>query len=102
MIEPMKAGRLLTLTVVLLAGCGTTPATSDVARPGVTDAAPTPTPSASPPPEAGPQCLEPGVELTVGEVDAAMGLRAVGITLRNCGTGTYTVNGYPVVDVLDA
>ncbi|UWP86281.1 DUF4232 domain-containing protein [Dactylosporangium fulvum] len=99
----MKA-RWLTVTALLLAGCGTTPATPEAARPDVTYAtsAPTPTPSPSTPLVAGPRCLAPGVELSVGEVDAAMGLRAVGITVRNCGTGTYGVNGYPVVDVLDA
>lgn len=31
-----------------------------------------------------------------------MGLRAVGVTLRNCGQNTYTVNGYPAIQILDA
>jgi hypothetical protein len=35
-------------------------------------------------------------------VDAAMGLRALGILLINCGTRDYTAGGYPVVRVLDA
>ena len=47
-------------------------------------------------------CPAPGIRLTAGEVDGAMGLRALGILLTNCGTGDYTANGYPVVRVLDA
>lgn len=95
------------VAVAVLAGCGTTPAHPDdaAARPDVSvpEAVPTPapaTPSAAV--DASPQCLAPGVALSVGEVDAAMGLRAVGITLRNCGAAAYTVQGYPAVDVLDA
>ncbi|MFI6031960.1 DUF4232 domain-containing protein [Amycolatopsis magusensis] len=47
-------------------------------------------------------CPAPGVAITAGEVEAAMGLRALGILLTNCGTGDYTAHGYPVVRVLDA
>ncbi|MEV0135563.1 DUF4232 domain-containing protein [Dactylosporangium sp. NPDC050688] len=93
--------------LAVLAGCGTIPAHPDgaAARPDVSvpEVVPTPlpaTPSALV--DTAPQCLAPGVALSVGEVDAALGLRAVGITLRNCGTATYTVQGYPAVDVLDA
>ncbi|MDG6101449.1 DUF4232 domain-containing protein [Dactylosporangium aurantiacum] len=111
----MQARRLLpTLASALaaaavLTGCGTTPAHPDqtVARPDVSapDMVPATTPPPTTPPTSAapsPQCLAPGVTLSVGEVDAAMGLRAVGITLRNCGAATYTVQGYPDVDVLDA
>ncbi|GAA3391780.1 DUF4232 domain-containing protein [Cryptosporangium minutisporangium] len=95
--------RVLLLTLLLLAACGTGSAPPDVLRPAADDAAPR---AASPSPSAtgslGPTCLEPGVEVTVGEVSAAMGLRAVGLTLRNCGTDPYTVQGYPVIEVLDA
>jgi hypothetical protein len=38
----------------------------------------------------------------VGLVDAALGHRAVVLTLRNCGSGTLTINGYPEIAVLDA
>lgn len=41
------------------------------------------------------------MEITVGQVDTASGLRAVGVVLTNCGQADYTVNGYPVVRVLD-
>jgi hypothetical protein len=37
----------------------------------------------------------------MGEVDAAMGLRAAGIELVNCGAVPVTMNGYPDVRVLD-
>jgi hypothetical protein len=47
-------------------------------------------------------CPAPGIAITVGETDGAMGLRALGIVLTDCGTRDYTVNGYPVVRVLDA
>lgn len=47
-------------------------------------------------------CPKSGVMITAGEVDSAMGLRALGIRLTNCGTHDYTANGYPVVRVLDA
>ncbi|WP_153032453.1 DUF4232 domain-containing protein [Amycolatopsis sp. YIM 10] len=60
---------------------------------------PAPSPSAT---SAEPGCPEPGVRITAGEVDGAMGLRALGIVLTNCGTRDYTANGFPVVRVLDA
>jgi hypothetical protein len=62
---------------------------------------PPPTPAPSPTSTAA-ACPEPGVAITVGEVEAAMGLRALGIRLTNCGNRDYTANGYPVVRVLDA
>lgn len=37
-----------------------------------------------------------------GNVESAMGLRALGIQLVNCGTRPYSVQGPPVVRVLDA
>jgi hypothetical protein len=46
-------------------------------------------------------CPESGVAITVGEVEGAMGLRALGIQLTNCGTRDHTTNGYPAVRVLD-
>jgi hypothetical protein len=47
-------------------------------------------------------CPEAGIRITAGEVDTAMGLRALGIILVNCGTRDYTASGYPAVRVLDA
>ncbi|WP_203840879.1 DUF4232 domain-containing protein [Winogradskya humida] len=92
------------VTAVLLAGCDVSP---EDGRPLVlgSPAPAVPVPAAvSPSPAAvgDTGCLEPGVELSLSEVDGAMGLRAVGIQLRNCGTKPYVAYGYPLVDVLDA
>ena len=74
---------------VLLAACSSAPVP------------PTPPPStpSTPPPAS---CPDSGVAITGGDVSAAMGLRALGIYLTNCGTSDYAVHGYPVVRVLDA
>jgi hypothetical protein len=40
--------------------------------------------------------------LTVGQVEAALGHRAVVLKLTNCRTAPITVNGYPDVAVLNA
>ncbi|MFF3752281.1 DUF4232 domain-containing protein [Streptomyces sp. NPDC002018] len=47
-------------------------------------------------------CPPSGVSVRPGPVDAAMGHRAVVITLENCGERPLRVNGYPEVGVLDA
>ncbi|MFD9130910.1 DUF4232 domain-containing protein [Streptomyces bottropensis] len=56
------------------------------------DPEPTGTPAACPP---------SGVRMTPGPVEAATGLRAMGVTLTNCGTEPYTLQGYPAIQVLD-
>jgi hypothetical protein len=40
--------------------------------------------------------------VTARQVDAAMGLRALTLTLTNCGDAALTVRGYPDLEVLDA
>ena len=62
-----------------------------------------PVPSTSPPGSGGAPgvCPPSGVLVRTGEVDAAMGLRAMGIELVNCGTAPFSVNGYPEVRLLD-
>ncbi|MCX4822251.1 DUF4232 domain-containing protein [Streptomyces sp. NBC_01142] len=57
-----------------------------------------PSPTASPVPAA---CPASGVVVTNDVVNAAMGHRAVTITLTNCGKRPYQVNGYPQVGALD-
>ncbi|MCC9705586.1 DUF4232 domain-containing protein [Streptomyces sp. MNU76] len=47
-------------------------------------------------------CPSSGVRMLPGLVEAAMGLRAMGVTLTNCGERTYTVKGYPSIQLLDA
>ncbi|WP_189453633.1 DUF4232 domain-containing protein [Streptomyces abikoensis] len=46
-------------------------------------------------------CPPAGVRVTADEGDAAMGLRVVGLHLENCGTRPYTVEGYPLLGLLD-
>ncbi|OIJ85825.1 DUF4232 domain-containing protein [Streptomyces colonosanans] len=57
-------------------------------------------PTAEAPTEAGP-CPPSGVRVYVDDGDAAMGLRAVGLHLTNCGTDAYRLNGYPQLQLLD-
>ncbi|MFD4656211.1 DUF4232 domain-containing protein [Kitasatospora sp. NPDC058444] len=52
-------------------------------------------------PNAGGPCPPTGLRLYADEGDAAMGLRVVGLHLRNCGTATVTLDGYPQVQPLD-
>ncbi|MFG2919239.1 DUF4232 domain-containing protein [Kitasatospora sp. NPDC048298] len=52
-------------------------------------------------PNAGGPCPASGLRLYADEGDAAMGLRVVGLHLRNCGTATVTLDGYPQVQPLD-
>ncbi len=49
-----------------------------------------------------PDCPRSGVLVRAGGINAAMGLRAMGLELLNCGSRTYAVRGYPEVRVLDA
>jgi hypothetical protein len=58
-------------------------------------------PSSPAAPTTPPTCPPEGVLLQAGVADAAMGLRALGITLLNCGDRDYRVDGYPVVAALD-
>lgn len=99
----MRSRRWAGLVAVLLVvgGCGTESAVG-----GIPERTPTPkltsarhaTPTPTPPPST---CPASGVSLTVGDVDAALGHRAVVITLTNCRSKVMTVNGYPDVTVLD-
>ncbi|WP_344828033.1 DUF4232 domain-containing protein [Actinocorallia longicatena] len=53
-------------------------------------------------PTAAPACPPEGVVVSADEGDAAMGLRVIGVRLRNCGTEPYRVNGYPGLRLRDA
>ncbi|MBL3669310.1 DUF4232 domain-containing protein [Streptomyces sp. M2CJ-2] len=46
-------------------------------------------------------CPASGIRISVDEGNAAMGLRVVGLHLDNCGTHAYTVEGYPLLELLD-
>ncbi|MFF9317846.1 DUF4232 domain-containing protein [Streptomyces sp. NPDC014735] len=58
---------------------------------------PAPTPTAS----GRTHCPSSGVVVGMGEIEAALGHRAVGLTLTNCGGKPYRVHGYPSVRALD-
>ncbi|MFI9383390.1 DUF4232 domain-containing protein [Kutzneria sp. NPDC052558] len=82
----MKLQRLLLLgTGVLLVGCSAPP-------PAPQPTATTSTTTAKP---------AHGPVLSLGEGDAASGLRVVPIRLANCGDTPLTVTGYPALRVLD-
>ena len=49
----------------------------------------------------GPICPEEGIRVTAGPVNPALGLRAMDLTLENCGTRAYRVEGYPEIRLLD-
>jgi hypothetical protein len=66
------------------------------ALPGVTTPAPAPSPS---PTRA--SCPESGLSVQLGEQEAAMGLRVLGIVVVNCGTVPRTVRGHPAIRLLD-
>jgi hypothetical protein len=88
-------------------------APADNGRSDARGSGPTPTVPVSPtempvetgPPEvpdvASPSCPASGVRIESGVVDAAMGLRAMGVTLTNCGKDAYRLKGYPKLRVLD-
>ncbi|MET9517309.1 DUF4232 domain-containing protein [Streptomyces sp. NPDC002994] len=60
--------------------------------------APAPPASGSPAEAQGPAgCSSGQPEVSMGEVQAALGHRAVGLTLTNCGKDPYQVFGYPSV-----
>lgn len=64
---------------------------------------PAPAATARPdPPTGGRPCPPSGVLVGTTETDGAMGLRAMSITLFNCGDKPYQMNGYPFLRVLDA
>lgn len=66
---------------------------------------PTGVPVQSGPPEArevpSASCPASGVRIVAGMVNPAMGLRAMSVTVTNCGKDTYRLNGYPKLRVLD-
>ncbi|MFE3182413.1 DUF4232 domain-containing protein [Streptomyces violascens] len=57
-------------------------------------------PAAEAPPASG-ECPASGLRLTTDDGDAAMGLRVVGLHLENCGKRDYSLDGYPLLELLD-
>jgi hypothetical protein len=92
----------LASVVGLLAGCGGDDGIEVTG--GVGDAPPSSVPApttGAPAPPTTSGCPAPGVRVTTGFTDAAMGLRVMGLVLTNCGAQPYTVSGYPAVTLLD-
>ncbi|MFE1952291.1 DUF4232 domain-containing protein [Streptomyces sp. NPDC059524] len=83
----MTTRRLASLAAaaLLLAGC------DSAARPDTIEVAPSTRP-----------CPDSGIRLTTGRTEAAAGLRALSVTLTNCGRATVELNGYPRLTLLDA
>lgn len=61
----------------------------------------TPQPLTPPPPPDTPPPAPASLTVTLGEVDAAMGLRSLDIQLTNSTTQPATVTGYPDIRILD-
>ncbi|MFD7166875.1 DUF4232 domain-containing protein [Streptomyces violascens] len=57
-------------------------------------------PAAEAPPASG-ECPASGIRLTTDDGDAAMGLRVVGLHLQDCGKRDYSLDGYPLLELLD-
>lgn len=57
-------------------------------------------PSDEAPAATGP-CPPSGARITADDGDDAMGLRVVGLHLKNCGTRTFHLNGHPLLELLD-
>ncbi|MEV0320997.1 DUF4232 domain-containing protein [Streptomyces sp. NPDC050658] len=118
----VRRAAVVTAVVLLAAGCGLSEELERERDPGRTEAAApeggagasgvpsapglpsrTPIPIDEAPAQGAPEasCPASGVRIEPGMVDAAMGLRAMGVTLTNCGKRTYRLNGYPRLRVLD-
>ncbi|MFD6284823.1 DUF4232 domain-containing protein [Streptomyces sp. NPDC060205] len=73
-----------------------------VVPPAPTPAPVTPTtPSPTVPGQQAEGCPASGLRFAADQGDAAMGLRAMGLDVTNCGDEPYELNGYPAVTVLD-
>ncbi len=72
------------------------PEPADPAPPTDLSLGPDTPPSAAP---STPSCPKSGVSMSPGMVTAAMGLRAMSVTLTNCGKGVRELNGYPDIRV---
>jgi hypothetical protein len=95
---PVLAATALT---VALSACGPQPGAGSQ-PPGTPRTSTAPT--ASPDPTAGTApatCPGSGLAVSAGPVDAALGLRAVTLTVLNCGSVAATVEGYPALRLLD-
>ncbi len=105
--DRIRVGAVAVALGLLLGGCaqpgsnGTVEAGDGVSN-TVGRASSSPSVAVAPvPTETAVTCPPEGVRVATGTGDAAAGLRVLGITLTNCGKGTYKIDGYPVVRSLD-
>ncbi|MET7966764.1 DUF4232 domain-containing protein [Micromonospora sp. NPDC005305] len=84
-----------------LAGVALLTACAPAAAPQRVPAAAPPTAAASTSPRP-PACSPEGIRITELGVSAAMGLRAMGLELVNCGNRPYVLHGYPAPSLRDA
>ncbi|MEU9184249.1 DUF4232 domain-containing protein [Streptomyces sp. NPDC048484] len=108
---------LVSVSVLGVSGCGLS---AELDREKNPERSPTPTPSpavvapSSPTPLSPPEpsvsgpglqaeegCPASGLRFAADQGDAAMGLRAMGLDVTNCGDKPYKLNGYPAITVLD-
>ena len=116
--RPVRSVALACLLVLGMSGCGLS---AELDRESNPERKPTPTPAlevptraANPSPSGIPTyspsvpvqetrgCPPSGLRFQADDGDAAMGLRAMGLDVINCGDRPYKLNGYPAVTVLDA
>ncbi|WP_371575311.1 DUF4232 domain-containing protein [Streptomyces sp. NBC_01314] len=102
-IRGRRASRAILVAALTLAvgGCGLSEELDRERDPDRAAPSAPVSPAATDGPEATAACPPSGVRMVPGLVESAMGLRAMGVTLTNCGTVLYTVNGYPAIEVLD-
>ncbi|MFE4666965.1 DUF4232 domain-containing protein [Streptomyces sp. NPDC056716] len=91
-IDSVEPGRTIRRTLTATGAPGLTEATIGTVRSVPTAEAPAPAAT----------CPPSGVRVYANQGDAAMGLRALGLFVENCGTGAYQLNGYPTLELLDA
>ncbi|MER5219278.1 DUF4232 domain-containing protein [Streptomyces flaveus] len=112
--RPARFAVLACLLALSASGCGLS---GELERELNPDPKPPPSPSLTasvePPPAVTPEaspsvpvqeesgCPSSGVRIGTELVQGAMGLRATSLTLTNCGSRPYELNGYPSIQVLD-
>ncbi|MFF8831845.1 DUF4232 domain-containing protein [Streptomyces sp. NPDC015131] len=99
-----RSGAVLVALAALAVGCDDETGDAPLPRPVASAPAPAPAPPQGAPgetPAGDAPCPASGVRVGTGMTEAAMGLRAMGLTLENCGTKPFEVSGYPVLEVLD-
>lgn len=122
--RPLRSAALACLLVLGASGCGlsaeldreTNPERTPPPKPSLAvvppsrpSAPPVRQPSLPPAPERSvsvpgrqtESCPASGLRFEADQGDAAMGLRAMGLDVTNCGNRPYRLNGYPDVTVLD-